>query len=210
VGRERVLFASELDMHLGRLEARRVPGIPPGDARRGGHAADARRVRLPGHRDLLQRAAQPGGARFCTGDRQLTQFTGAPRADDSRRPPGPAVSVAAARDASSYGTAELCSDLGGAPVPRPSHACRQPRRRRPHPGEAGVGLVVADTALHARRDAISGGWSAIASDRSASGPGSYHAGMASARHLPRWNSPPGGRPAPGRPPAGSSRHAVAA
>ena len=51
VGRERVLFASELDMHLGRLEARRVPGIPPGDARRGGHAADVRRVRLPRHRD---------------------------------------------------------------------------------------------------------------------------------------------------------------
>jgi hypothetical protein len=56
-GRQRVLFACELDMHLGRLEARRVPNVPPGDARRHGGAADVRGVRLPGHREHLKRAA---------------------------------------------------------------------------------------------------------------------------------------------------------
>jgi hypothetical protein len=56
VGRQRVLFACELDVHLGRLEARRVPSLPPDDARRRGAAA-ARWVRLPRHRDRLEPAA---------------------------------------------------------------------------------------------------------------------------------------------------------
>jgi hypothetical protein len=56
-GRQRVLFANELDVHVGRLEARRVPSVPPDNARRGGSDADVRRVRLPGHRDGDRRAA---------------------------------------------------------------------------------------------------------------------------------------------------------
>jgi hypothetical protein len=56
MGRQHVIFACELDMHVGRLEARRVPGVPLDDPRRHG-AADVRRVRLPGHRDRLGRAA---------------------------------------------------------------------------------------------------------------------------------------------------------
>jgi hypothetical protein len=55
IGRQRVIFACEVDMHLGRLEARRVPSVPPG--KRDGGAAVARRVRLPGHRDRPERAA---------------------------------------------------------------------------------------------------------------------------------------------------------
>jgi hypothetical protein len=57
MGRQRVLFACEPDVHLGRLEARRVPSIPPGEARHRGSDADVRRVRLPGDRDRLARAA---------------------------------------------------------------------------------------------------------------------------------------------------------
>jgi hypothetical protein len=57
IGRQGVLFACELDVHVGRLEARRVPSVPPGDARRRGAADDVRGVRLPGHRDRLERAA---------------------------------------------------------------------------------------------------------------------------------------------------------
>ena len=56
VGRQRVLFACELDVHIGRLEGRRVPAVPSHDPRRRG-AADMRGVRLPGHRDRLERAA---------------------------------------------------------------------------------------------------------------------------------------------------------
>ena len=52
-GRQRVLFACELDMHVGRLEARRVPSVPPGNGRRDGGARVVRGVRLPGHRDRL-------------------------------------------------------------------------------------------------------------------------------------------------------------
>jgi hypothetical protein len=57
IGRQRVIFASELDMHLERLVARCVPSVPPGDARRHGSSADTRWVRLPGHRDRLEQAA---------------------------------------------------------------------------------------------------------------------------------------------------------
>jgi hypothetical protein len=57
MGRQRVLFASELDVHIARLEARRVPRVPPGDARRRGGGAGVRPVRLPGHRDDPERAA---------------------------------------------------------------------------------------------------------------------------------------------------------
>jgi hypothetical protein len=46
MGRQRMVFACELDVHVGRLEAWRLPSVPPGDARRGGTAA-VRRVRLP-------------------------------------------------------------------------------------------------------------------------------------------------------------------
>jgi hypothetical protein len=48
MGRQRVLFACELDMHVARPEAWRLPSVPPGDARRG-RAAAVRRVRLPAH-----------------------------------------------------------------------------------------------------------------------------------------------------------------
>ena len=55
MGRQRVLFACELDMHRGCLEAWRVPSAPPG--KRDGSAAGVRGVRLPGHRDRCERAA---------------------------------------------------------------------------------------------------------------------------------------------------------
>jgi hypothetical protein len=57
IGRQRVIFASELDMHLGRLEARPAPSIPRHDPQRRDCAADIRGVRLPGHRDRYDRAA---------------------------------------------------------------------------------------------------------------------------------------------------------
>ncbi len=57
IGRQRVIFACELDMHVRRLEARRVPNFPPGDARRHDGGADIRGVRLPGPRERLERAA---------------------------------------------------------------------------------------------------------------------------------------------------------
>jgi hypothetical protein len=55
-GRRHVLFACERDAHTGRLEARRVPAVPADDPRRPG-AAHIRAVRLPSHRDRLDRAA---------------------------------------------------------------------------------------------------------------------------------------------------------
>jgi Replication-relaxation len=48
VGRGRILFACELDMHAGRLDARRLPSHPPGHPRRRGREAEVRAVRLPG------------------------------------------------------------------------------------------------------------------------------------------------------------------
>jgi hypothetical protein len=60
VGRQRVLFACELDVHVGRLEASRVPRLSPNDARRPGHHRDVRRVRLPGHPDHGRQAASAG------------------------------------------------------------------------------------------------------------------------------------------------------
>jgi hypothetical protein len=49
VGRRRVLFASELDMHAGRFEAWRLPTLPPRDLRRRRGDGQVRAVRLPGH-----------------------------------------------------------------------------------------------------------------------------------------------------------------
>ena len=43
VGRQRTLFATERDAHDGRLEARRLPPLPPGN---GARASDERRVRI--------------------------------------------------------------------------------------------------------------------------------------------------------------------
>ena len=57
VGRQRVLFVSELDMHIGRIEANRVPRFPPGHPGRRGPDAHVRRVRLPGYSDRLKQAA---------------------------------------------------------------------------------------------------------------------------------------------------------
>jgi hypothetical protein len=56
-GRQRVLFACELDMHIGRLEARRVPRLAPGHAGRRSRDECIRRVRLPGDCDRLTQAA---------------------------------------------------------------------------------------------------------------------------------------------------------
>jgi hypothetical protein len=50
VGRRRVLFACELDMHRRRLQAWRLPAYPPDHPRRCGADAEVRRVRLPGPR----------------------------------------------------------------------------------------------------------------------------------------------------------------
>ncbi|MBA3263127.1 MAG: hypothetical protein H0T69_11815, partial [Thermoleophilaceae bacterium] len=48
VGRRRILFACEADAHSGVLEARRVPGYPPGHPDRRGPLGETRAVRLPG------------------------------------------------------------------------------------------------------------------------------------------------------------------
>jgi Replication-relaxation len=48
LGRRRILFACEADVHAGILEARRVPGYPPSHPDRRGPRAEVRRVRLPG------------------------------------------------------------------------------------------------------------------------------------------------------------------
>jgi hypothetical protein len=55
LGRRRILFACEADAHAGVLEARRVPGYPPGHPGRHGPLAEIRGVRLPGPK----RADQP-------------------------------------------------------------------------------------------------------------------------------------------------------
>jgi hypothetical protein len=56
IGRRQVLFACDLDAHARRLEARRVPAVPP-DARRRRGAVDVRAVRLPSHPNCLGRFA---------------------------------------------------------------------------------------------------------------------------------------------------------
>jgi hypothetical protein len=56
IGRQRLLFASELDAHAGSLEARRAPKLPPGEAQHGVRDG-VRRVRLPGRPGQLERAS---------------------------------------------------------------------------------------------------------------------------------------------------------
>jgi len=53
-GRRRILFACEADAHAGNLEARRVPGYPPGHPGRSGPLAETRGVRLPGPKRVEQ------------------------------------------------------------------------------------------------------------------------------------------------------------
>jgi len=48
VGRRRILFCDERDVHLAQCHARRLPPYPPGHPARRGHDADVRGVRLPG------------------------------------------------------------------------------------------------------------------------------------------------------------------
>jgi hypothetical protein len=48
LSRRRVLFACELDMHAGRLDAWRLPSLPPRHPQRRGREAEVRLVRLPG------------------------------------------------------------------------------------------------------------------------------------------------------------------
>jgi hypothetical protein len=79
-GRRRTLFACEADIHAGILEARRVPGYPPGHPGRRGPLAEARRVRLPG----------PKGGEQPEPDVPTTHHEGSgergPSATQSRRP----------------------------------------------------------------------------------------------------------------------------
>jgi hypothetical protein len=49
VGRRRILFCDERDIHHRQLEARRLPPYPPGHPARNGRDAEIRAVRLPGH-----------------------------------------------------------------------------------------------------------------------------------------------------------------
>ena len=51
-GRSRILFTCEADIHAGILEARRVPGYPPGHPARRGPLAECRGVRLPGPKQV--------------------------------------------------------------------------------------------------------------------------------------------------------------
>ena len=48
VGRRRILFCDERDVHLGRSHARRLAPYPPGHPARLGHDAQVRGVKLPG------------------------------------------------------------------------------------------------------------------------------------------------------------------
>jgi hypothetical protein len=48
VGRRRILFCDERDIHDRHLEARRLPPYPPGHSARRGQDAEVRGVRLPG------------------------------------------------------------------------------------------------------------------------------------------------------------------
>ena len=57
LGRRRILFAAERDIHAGRLEARRVPAFPPGRPARHGEYAQVGRVRLPGPQPARVRVA---------------------------------------------------------------------------------------------------------------------------------------------------------
>jgi len=57
LGRRRILFAAERDVHAGLLEARRVPAFPPGHPARHGEHAEIRRVRLPGAAPAAARLA---------------------------------------------------------------------------------------------------------------------------------------------------------
>ena len=57
LGRRRILFAAERDIHAGRLEARRVPAFPPGRPARHGEHAQVGRVRLPGPQPARARVA---------------------------------------------------------------------------------------------------------------------------------------------------------
>jgi Replication-relaxation len=60
IGRRRILFACEADAHTGVLEARRVPGYPPGHPARHGRLAQVRRVRLPGCANGTTPSSPPG------------------------------------------------------------------------------------------------------------------------------------------------------
>jgi hypothetical protein len=51
VGRRRILFCDERDIHHRQLEARRLPPYPPGHPGRHGRDAEVRGVRLPGGAD---------------------------------------------------------------------------------------------------------------------------------------------------------------
>ena len=53
IGRRHILFCNERDVHLGRLEARRLPQFPPGHPARRGRHAEVRRVRLPAGRSAM-------------------------------------------------------------------------------------------------------------------------------------------------------------
>jgi hypothetical protein len=55
VGRRRILFCDERDIHHRHLEARRLPPYPPGHPARNGSDAEIREVRLPGRPELAAR-----------------------------------------------------------------------------------------------------------------------------------------------------------
>jgi hypothetical protein len=55
VGRRRILFCHERDIHHRHLEARRLPPYPPGHPARNGSDAEIREVRLPGRPELAAR-----------------------------------------------------------------------------------------------------------------------------------------------------------
>ena len=59
IGRRRILFCNERDVHLGRVEARRLPPCPPGHPARQGHHGEIRGVRLPGGAPNQARVAAP-------------------------------------------------------------------------------------------------------------------------------------------------------
>jgi hypothetical protein len=75
VGRRRMLFCDERDVHLGAAEARRLPPYPPGHPARRGDRAEVRGVRLPGSASREDNLVAP--------PRQGRDLVAAAAADDS-------------------------------------------------------------------------------------------------------------------------------
>ncbi len=91
VGRKRILFATELDIHTGNVEARRLPPYPPRHPARSGRDAEIRGLKLPGprpHGPGPREARPTGGLRTLpTGEQPPPIPTAAEPRDVPTNPP---------------------------------------------------------------------------------------------------------------------------